>query len=205
MQDRLSWLELQRKARERSRICRETAERVFPKERFEIVRTMEMGVEDRCLVDFRDKEFTPDVDPDEYCRDACTFLAEEEGGGEEEEGDRYEECVKECKDNFRAASTSSVVFNPKTLEIIEATIAHSCVGLWMDEMEEEEEFERRKKEVKKSFAKAGCLVDPENFEHVHPHELSGVGEWELESPAICYIHPEHMDGKCRLDKLLKAL
>ena len=188
----MSWEDLERKWRRQHEECRAVANRVFvPKERYEI--RMVMPVEDKCLVDFLDKEFEPEMPMS--CEEYCEIHEEEE---------EYESCVEDCKENLKHASISSVKFDPKTLVVEEATIATSCVPLWMTPEEDESEFRRRRREFKKKFEKAGCLVDPESFEHIHPHEIAGAPEWE-EEPAVCYIHPQHLDRKCRLDELLKVL
>jgi hypothetical protein len=152
-----------------------------------------MPADDNCLVDFRDREFEPYMPVS--CEEYCEIHEEEE---------EYNECVDSCKENLEHASISSVMFDPKSLQVKEATIAHDCYPLWMAPEEDEKEFEKRRKEFKKKFEKIGCLVDPENFEHIHPHEIAGAAEWE-EEPSVCYIHPQHLDRKCRIDELLKNL
>lgn len=186
-------LEKEKRRKEFSKVCKKAVEKIFgrPKGRFKIKRIMVTGAnDDRCLVDFIDNDFEPDINCEEYC------------GWR----DDYDECMALCQNNLEFASTNSVVFDPKTFIIDEATIAQSCYGLWMPEMMDEEDFKEMQRRVKERFEEAGCFVDPENFEWVHPHELVRGAEWDLEDPAVCYVHPTHIDGKkCKLDELVKVI
>jgi hypothetical protein len=100
------------------------------------------------------------------------------------------------------ARTSSVVFDPDTLEVETATLAVPCP--WWGARTEEEEM-RGWERLAERFRREGCRVDPGSVVHLHGHEIAGVGEWEEEA-AVCYAHPTHLDEvKCRLESLLKAL
>lgn len=171
--------------------CRRAAEEVFSKfgGRFEVKRVGAWG--EKCVVDFVDAEFEPLME--RTCEEYCDVY---------EEPEEYEECVRECEEGVEAARTSSVVFDPDTLVVEHATVAVPCP--WWG-ARTEEEGRRRAERFAERFRRQGCYVNPESVEHLHGHEIAGVGELEEEA-AVCYAHPTHLDEvKCRLDALLRAL
>lgn len=180
---------------EAHKLCRDAMDRLFPKDRYEIKKVMPIHMDSDfdCLVDFVDKELSPDFSCEPYCEEM------------EEEEDAIEECIEACEDSLNSAKIGSVRFDPRTLMIKEATIPRSCEGLWWPEDMDKREFEKEKEKIKKHFRRFGCLVDPGSFDCIHPHELAHIGVEVEEEPAICYVHPEHLDSKCKLDNLLKAL
>lgn len=175
--------------------CRRRAEMFLGTERYEIKSVhyfprdnWKSGVNAlpaRCLIDFRDKEFSPDIDCDEYCWE--NTLQDAEDG---EDKTALAECVETCQDNVKKALTSSVLFSLEDGIVFESTITGSCEKIWIDtgDTEADEEAEAAKEELFMDFIQAGCKV---NEAWIHPHELAALGvELDLEYPAVCYFHAQ---------------
>lgn len=182
--------------------CREIAERLLTERGF-VVEHVDALEDGTCVVDFRERDVNPYeyVDCDTYCNELASEYEEERGWGDYEEEDEYERCLNECEENVLSALTHSVRFKPDTMEVLEATIAVPCEWLGIG-LEREEE---RKRRFARRFAEAGCFVNPDAYEFIHPHELAGYYEVE-EEPTICYVHPRSTPySVCRFDKLVRLL
>jgi len=153
-----------------------------------------------CVVDFRRKGFSPDIECDEYCRDSVEHFAYDECEGDEECLDELEqECVVECEDNVKKIVTGSIQFDPVTLKVHSATIPTGCDIVWGDEETPVEDLEA---EIESKIGMFGC--EPEGTSWIHPHEMIPIETPELgyeEYPAMCYYH---IKG-CNLRSLAKIM
>jgi len=178
--------------------CKSAANRLFPSNLYEIKNVFPSN--GFCLVDFKRKNYEPDIDCDEYC-DLNAFSEED-----------YDDCKQSCKENVEAAVTSSIIFDPKTESIKESAITGQCGLSWFtaEETPEEEWPEKEKKlaEFEDKFRKIGCTISDS---WVHPHELAPVGQEVEEPPAVCYYHPQASEQplspelKCKVSEVLKLI
>jgi len=183
-----------------SKRCKDFAERHLPADKYEVKRAIFIHP-NRCLIDFKRKQFEPDMNCEEYCEQTESLLKLPEQPEEETE-EALKECMESCKENLETAATSSVHANLETQAIDEATIAGSCEHVWMSEMEEEpEKWEEESEKVKEDFRKLGCEVKDA---WIHPHEIAGTAEWE-EYPAVCYFHVQRTNQNCKLPDVLKKV
>lgn len=144
-----------------------------------------------CVVDFRRKGMSANIDCKEYCWDAIEHFAHDECEEDDKECfDRLEEeCVEECEDNVKKILTGSIEFDPLTLRVISSTIPTDCEEIWGSEEMDNEEFEEIQNSLQNSIRKYGCK--PQNVNWMHPHEIIPIETPELgyeEYPAMCYYH-----------------
>jgi len=146
---------------------------LFQKDKYKVTSVVSYPHSNECLVDFKRKGFTPDIDCEEYC-ESIPYESQRE----------YKTCVRECKQSAESAITGSILFDLATERVKESTIPSSCESIWMAEDEDQEEFEAKERKLRKKFREIGCNL---STAWIHPHELAGAGEWE-QYPAVCYIH-----------------
>lgn len=191
------WREYERRQAELQKKCEEEVKRVFGGTPFTVLRVTPAVENGTCVVDFK----PIDVDPYEYvnCDDYCSLAYEQDYAdyGDELDEEAYDECLKTCEENVESALVSSVEFKPGTLEVVEATIAMDCTSVL---------GENAAGRIVNRFAEAGCFVNPDASEFIHPHELAEYGYEVEEEPTICYVHPKSMNNmQCRLDKLIRVI
>jgi len=170
-----TWAELKAREERAREKCGIAVGLHFPRDKYEILEVMPIPGDgsDKCEVDFKRKQYQPEIDCDEYCEGAAE-------PGEEE----YNQCVEDCEDTLRTSIIGRVAFDADTLSIEEGTIPGSCEHVWMSEGEDPEEWEKERKKLDRKFEKTGCQLGEA---WIHPHELVGGVEWE-EYPAVCYAH-----------------
>lgn len=168
--------------------CEVLVRKLFPKGKYEIKRVSEVG--GKCVVDFKRKEYEPEMSCEEY----CTYVTE----GTE----NYDRCVAECEESLEHMLIGSIMFDKETLSVEDATIPGTCRYVWYSGSEPYEEWEKESKEIVKKFKNIGCSVE-ESW--IHPHELVSSRKYE-EEPAICYYHPfaKHK-GKCKVTSVLRIV
>ncbi len=176
------------------KLCEQRVKELFNPTEFEIS-GIYAGIdwktdEPYCVVDFRRKGWSANVDCYEYCYDAIQYFAYEEC----EEGDEecwealQEECTEECEDNVKKILTGSIKFDPITLRVHESTIPTSCEHVWGEGLTLEE-FEEMQKVLEEEIERYGC--SPSGSDWIHPHEIIPIETPELgyeEYPAMCYYH-----------------
>jgi len=177
------------------KLCEERVADLFDPTQFEIAGVY-AGIDwetkqPYCVVDFRRKGWTADVECSSYCRDAIEYFAYEEcEEGDEECWEKLEkECIEECEDNVKKILTGSIEFDPVTLRVKSATIPTDCEHVWGSEEMSTEEFEEMEEEMRKNIRMYGC--EPEKVNWIHPHEIIPIETPELgyeEYPAMCYYH-----------------
>lgn len=154
-----------------------------------------------CVVDFRRRDLSPNIECDDYCNYAVEQFAYHECEEDDEAcmEELVNECVSECEDNVKAAITGSIEFDPVTLKVRSATIPTGCDLVWGDEETPVEDLEA---EIEQKISMYGC--EPEDTSWIHPHEMVPIDMPELgyeEYPAMCYYHVKG----CNLRNLAKIM